>query len=219
MKFSAVLFDLDGTLADTAPDLGQALNQMLESRGLKSVETHEIRAYASSGAAGLIRKGFGFTRESEGFEELRAEFLSNYEKKLVDSSKLFEGIRELLKIIDNKLLLWGVVTNKSHRYTIPVLRGLKLLDRAGCVVSGDTTAFLKPHPAPLIRAADDLKLKPSDCIYVGDDERDIKSAKSAGMKSVAALYGYLGDGSPPSKWGADFTIHKPLDLLKILEIE
>ena len=216
--YAAILFDLDGTLADTAPDLGYALNEMLKARGLSTVPTKSIRAVASSGAGGLISKGMGIERNSTGFDKLRAEFLEIYQANLTRSSKLFPGIQELLTEIEQNNIPWGIVTNKAHRYTIPVLKGLGVFTRAKCVVSGDSTPYPKPHPAPLLEAAKQIGVAPNTCVYVGDDERDIQAAKAAQMDSIAALYGYLGIDNPPHSWGATALIDKPSQIIDILGI-
>ena len=216
-KYAAVLFDLDGTIADTAPDLSFTLNEMLMSRGREPIALDRVRSVASSGAGGLLSQGFETNKNSEEFIQLRLEFLKIYEKNLLRSSKLFEGIESLLTELEKNKVPWGIVTNKSHRFTVPLLKGLNIYNRAACVISGDTTPHPKPHPAPLLEAARQLGLDPSKCIYIGDDERDIKAAIAANMDSVAALYGYLGKNSPPEAWGATNSIMKPSDLLDIIE--
>ncbi|MAW34085.1 MAG: phosphoglycolate phosphatase [Proteobacteria bacterium] len=215
-KYAAVLFDLDGTIADTAPDLSFTLNEMLMSRGREPIALDRVRSVASSGAGGLLSKGFETDKNSKEFIQLRLEFLKIYEKNLLRSSKLFEGIECLLTDLEKNKVPWGVVTNKSHRFTVPLLKGLNIFNRAACVISGDTTPHPKPHPAPLFEAARQLGLDPSQCIYIGDDERDIKAAIAANMDSVAALYGYLGINSPPEAWGATYLIVNPSDLLNII---
>ena len=217
-NYAAILFDLDGTLADTAPDLSFTLNEMLKARGLSPVPPESVRAVASSGAGGLISKGFGIERNLEGFDDLRQEFLGIYQENLTRSSKLFSGIDKLLGRIEENNIPWGVVTNKAHRFTVPVLKGLEIFNRAACIVSGDSTPYPKPHPAPLLQASKTIGVLPENCIYVGDDERDIKAAKAANMDSIVALYGYLGINNPPQSWGATTLIDKPNDLIKILGI-
>ena len=215
-KYAAVLFDLDGTIADTAPDLSFALNEMLMTRGREPIALDRVRSVASSGAGGLLSKGFETNKNSQEFIQLRLEFLKIYEKNLLRSSTLFSGIEYLLTDLEKHKVPWGIVTNKSHRFTVPLLKGLNIFNRAACVISGDTTPHPKPHPAPLFEAARQLGLDPSKCIYIGDDERDIKAAIAANMDSVAALYGYLGPNSPPEAWGATYLIVNPSDLLDII---
>lgn len=213
-NYQSVLFDLDGTLADTAGDLGYALNRMLESRHLPPVGIDEIRPHASGGTRGLLALGFGIGTDHQDYNELRREFLNNYELNLTRSTILFPGILDLLETLEKAGLPWGIVTNKPHRFTLPVLRALKLAHRAACVVSGDTTPHPKPHPAPLLKAAADMGLSPDVCLYVGDDERDIEAARAAGMDAIVAMYGYLGNGKPPQAWGASGTIESPAELAK-----
>ena len=217
-KYAAVLFDLDGTLADTAPDLSFTLNEMLMSRGREPIALDRVRSVASSGAGGLLSKGFETKKNSKEFIQLRLEFLKIYEKNLLRSSKLFKGIECLLTGLEKNKVRWGVVTNKSHRFTVPLLKGLNIFNRAACVISGDTTPHPKPHPAPLFEASRQLGLDPSKCIYIGDDQRDIKAAIAANMDSVAALYGYLGINSPPEAWGATHLIMNPSDIMDIIKL-
>ena len=213
-NITTVLFDLDGTLADTADDLGFTLNQMLSKRGLKTTDANEYRPMASSGATGLINVGFKISPENTGFFDLKAEFLELYEKNLYRSPKLFFGIEELLSDLETKGFKWGIVTNKIKKFTLPVLEKLNILKRASCIVCGDSTPNPKPHPAPLQLACKELNVNEKNCIYVGDDERDILSAKAAGISSAVALYGYLGNGKKPEEWGGDYLINSPSDLLE-----
>ena len=212
----SVLFDLDGTLADTAPDLGFALNQQRHARGMPDLSIDELRAHASSGARGLLQAGFGIRPDNSGYPELRDEFLALYEKNLARNSNLFPGVPALLDEIEDRGLVWGIVTNKAERFTFPLLRALKLLDRAKCVICGDTTPYAKPHPAPLIEAMSKIGTTPSQCVYVGDDERDVQAGHAAGMRVVVARYGYLGNGRPPEKWGADLFVDSPAEIGSIL---
>lgn len=213
-NITTVLFDLDGTLADTADDLGFTLNQMLSKRGLKNTNSEDYRPMASSGATGLIKVGFKISPENSSFFDLKAEFLKLYEQNLHRSPKLFFGVEELLTEIEERGLKWGIVTNKLKKFTIPVLEKLNILKRTACIICGDSTPNPKPHPAPLQLACKELDVSEKDCIYVGDDERDILSAKAAGISSVVALYGYLGIGKKPEDWGGDYLINSPSDLLE-----
>jgi phosphoglycolate phosphatase len=210
-----VLFDLDGTLADTAPDLAAALNKMRMDRGLEPLPLDPLRRMASSGARGLVGVGFGLKPGDAEYEALRVEFLANYEKALHVHTRLFDGVEELLTAIeaDRK---WGVVTNKAKRFTDPLSHLIGFTGRASCVVSGDTTAHAKPHPAPLLHAAEVSGVAAGDCIYVGDDLRDIQAGRAAGMKTLAVTWGYLGDTDPPEGWGADAVIHHPRQVLDFL---
>jgi phosphoglycolate phosphatase len=211
-----VLFDLDGTLADTAPDLGFALNQQRLVRGMPEISMGDLRAHASSGARGLLQVGFGIGPEQAGYPELREEFLNIYENNLSRSTALFPGVPPLLDRIEDEGLVWGIVTNKAERFTFPLLRALGLLDRAACVVCGDTTPHPKPHPAPLIEAMTRIGTSGEHCIYVGDDERDVQAGHAAGMSVVVVRYGYLGNGRPPEEWGADLLVDSPAELDSIL---
>jgi len=215
----AVLFDFDGTLADTAADLGAALNRMRTDRGLPALPVEAVRGYASSGARGLLRIGFGLTAEDPTYEAMREEFLANYRAAICVHTRLFAGIAELLALLEERGLVWGIVTNKSMRLTTPLVEQLGLAQRAACVVGGDSTPHLKPHPASLLLAAKQLALEPRDCCYLGDDLRDIQAAKAAGMYSVAVEYGYHGaDNGAPSAWQAEAVIGNPLELVSHLRI-
>ena len=211
-----VLFDLDGTLADTAPDLGFALNQQRLARGMPELPIEAVRCHASSGARGLLKIGFGIEPGQSGYDALRDEFLDIYEDNLARSSRLFPGVSVLLEQIEQRGLRWGIVTNKAERFTFPLLRALTLIERAACVICGDTTPNPKPHPAPLLAAAEKLGIPARQCIYVGDDERDVQAGHAAGMPVVVARYGYLGNGTPPEHWGADGFVDTPTDLLGVL---
>ncbi len=211
-----VLFDLDGTLADTAPDLGFALNQQRLARGMSELPIETVRPHASSGARGLLKVGFGIEPGQNGYEALRDEFLDVYQENLARSSRLFPGVAALLEQIERRGLRWGIVTNKAERFTFPLLRALNLIERAACVICGDTTSYPKPHPAPLLAAAEKLGVAPGHCIYVGDDERDVQAGHAAGMPVLVARYGYLGNGTPPEQWGADGFVDSPADVLGVL---
>ncbi len=215
-KVRAVLFDLDGTFADTAPDLGRALNRLRVEQRLEPLPIAIMRAHASSGARGLLKAGLGLTPESEGYDALRDRFLELYAENLCVETRLFEGIPELLSKIEARDLRWGIVTNKAKRFTEPLLRTLAIGHRAACIVSGDSTPHIKPHPAPLLRAATLLSLPAEDCVYVGDDLRDVQAARAAGMRFVAAGWGYLGDGADPHTWDADAVVSNPREILDLL---
>jgi N-acetyl-D-muramate 6-phosphate phosphatase len=212
----AVLFDLDGTLIDSAPDLGAAANKMRLDRGLAALAPAHYRCMASAGARGMIRVAFGVTPEQPDFAALREEFLTNYERCLTHSSFAFEEVPELIAKLLALGLPWGVVTNKAARFTEPLMRAMPLFASARVVVSGDTTPHAKPHPEPLFEAARRLQMEPTRCLYVGDDERDIVAGLAAGMGTVAATYGYLGESADPAQWGAHAIIKSPLAILQLL---
>ncbi|MEN9543591.1 MAG: phosphoglycolate phosphatase [Pseudomonadota bacterium] len=212
----AVLFDLDGTLADTAPDLGGALNRLRLRRGLAALPLEALRPVASAGARGLLAVGLGTTPQDPGYEALRDEFLAEYEAALDRDSCLFAGTRALLDAIVARGLRWGVVTNKAMRFAAPVVRSLDLGD-AAVLIAGDSTAHPKPHPAPLLAACVLLGLRPAQCIYVGDDLRDVQAAHAAGMAAVAAGWGYLGEDGDAGRWGAEALIQAPKELLDLLD--
>jgi phosphoglycolate phosphatase len=210
----AVLFDLDGTLADTAPDLAAAVNLLRSARGLEPAPYALLRPTASAGARGMIGAAFGLAPGDQGYEELRLEWFANYEAAMAVHSTLFDGIAELLDGIQALGASWGIVTNKPARFTDPLVPQIGLAG-AGCVVSGDTTAHPKPHPAPLLEGARRLGIDPADCWYVGDDLRDIEAGRAAGMVTVACAWGYCGS-IEPSSWGADLLVDTPTDLLELL---
>ncbi len=210
----AILFDLDGTLADTAPDLAAAVNYLRTQRGLDPTPYAILRPTASAGARGMIGAAFGLQPADEGFEELRVQWFERYQSAMAVESTLFDGVVELLDGIRAAGMEWGVVTNKPSRFTDPLMPQIGL-SHAGCIVSGDTTGFSKPHPAPLLEGARRLDVAPADCWYVGDDQRDIEAGRAAGMVTVACSWGYCGD-IDPAHWGADFSLESPLALLTTL---
>lgn len=214
----AVLFDLDGTLIDSAPDLGAAADRMRVARGLPSLPLDAYRHMAGAGARGMIGVAFGYGPEHPEFDALRQEFFDNYQACMTERTRPFAEVPELVAALAQAGLPWGVVTNKSERFSLPLTRAMSLFERVATVVCGDTTPHAKPHPAPLLEAARRLNLAPADCLYVGDDERDIVAGRAAGMPTVAALYGYLGQRADVSAWGADAIIDSPQGLLKILAL-
>jgi 2-phosphoglycolate phosphatase len=212
----AVLFDLDGTLIDSAPDLGAAVDKMRVDRGLPSLPPERYRPMAGAGARGMIGVAFDITPEHADFVGLREEFFSNYERCMTQGTYAFKGVPELIESLLALKLPWGVVTNKSARFTEPLTRAMPLFASARAVVSGDTTPHSKPHPEPLFEAARRLAIDPTCCLYVGDDERDIVAGLAAGMGTVAATYGYLGDQTDSTRWGAHASINSPGGLLQLL---
>ncbi len=213
-NIEAVLFDLDGTLIDSAPDLGAAADKMRTDRGLPSYSLDVYRPMAGAGARGMLAQAFGMTPEHPDFPAMREEFFVNYERRMTVSTSVFEGVAEMLEALQLRQLRWGIVTNKSMRFTDPLTRSMPLLAGAEVVISGDTTPYAKPHPAPLLEAAKRLGVEPGRCIYVGDDERDIVAGHAAGMATVAATYGYLGALTDITLWNAHTSINSPLELLQ-----
>ncbi len=211
----AVLFDFDGTLADTAPDLAFAANLLRKARGLDSLPLSIYRPHVSRGGRGMVFIAFDLTPEDAEFSELRDQFLNRYEERVCVDTRLFEGIDATLDALEARGIAWGIVTNKAKRFTDPIVAQLGLNTRTPCIVSGDTTPHAKPHPAPLLHAAELLGVDAHECWYVGDDERDIVAARAAGMVSIIADYGYLG-GTDPATWGADARIGTPAELLALL---
>lgn len=214
--FDAVFFDLDGTLADTAPDLAAAANRLVIEHGMAPVAYEKLRPVASHGARGLIGAAFGKKPEDPEFPALRDTFLDYYEADIAVHTRLFDGMDAVLAKLEANGIRWGIVTNKIARFTVPLVDAIGLTPRASAVVSGDTTAHTKPHPAPLLHAAELSGVAPGRCLYVGDDLRDIQAGKAAGMATVSAAYGYCGDGEPPETWGADYLIRHPSELLPLI---
>jgi len=214
----AVLFDLDGTLVDSAPELGAAADKMRTDRGMPSLPSALYRPLAGAGARGMLGVAFGITPEAAEFDALREEFYVNYETRMLTGTPIFDGIAELVDALRAQGLGWGVVTNKAARFTDPLTRAMPLFASAGAIVSGDTTPFSKPHPEPLLEAARRLGVAPGRCMYVGDDERDIVAGRAAGMQTVAATYGYMGDQADATLWKAYAAIASPLELLQMLKL-
>lgn len=212
----AVLFDLDGTLIDTAPDLGYALNLQRSRHGLPPLADAVIRPQASHGARGLLGVGFDLHPDDAHFGIMREEFLQLYSENICRHSQPFPGILDLLNALEIRNLAWGVVTNKPARFTEPLLSILDLAERASCIVSGDTCPQPKPHPAPMLVAAELCDAEPAQCLYVGDAARDIEAATAAGMPALAAAWGYLDSADAPETWGAHAIIHAPADILDYL---
>ena len=212
----AVLFDLDGTLADTAPDLCATLNILLLEEGRPQQPFSRLRPHTSSGVRGLLGEGFGIEPADAEYGRLSARFLEIYGARLCEMSTLFDGIPKLLDTLEAHGIAWGIVTNKRARYTDPLVAALGLSPRTACVVSGDTTAEAKPSPLPVLHACTMLGCAPQRTLYVGDDRRDIVAGQAAGTLTAAVSYGYLGNGGPPHTWGADFVADHPADLAAYL---
>lgn len=214
----AVLFDLDGTLVDSAPDLGAAADRMRVDRGLLPLPLDRYRPLVGSGARGMLSVALDATPDDVGYEQLREEFYVHYEACLTQRTQVFHEVDELLARLMSSGLSWGVVTNKAQRFTIPLTRSLALFNSAATIICGDSTAHAKPHPEPLLEAARRIAIPPAQCVYVGDDERDILAGRSAGMRTVAARYGYLGPEADVARWQADAEVSSPLQVLKLIEL-
>ena len=213
-----LLFDLDGTLVDSAPDLAGAANDLRCQHGLPPLPYPLLRPMVGSGARGMIGVAFGVLPTDRRFADLRDAFLARYAERLLQSTEVFESMRTVLDHLDVIGLRWGIVTNKAMRFAAPIVDGLGLLGRTAVLIAGDSTPYAKPHPEPLLEAARRLGVAPSTCAYVGDDERDIVAGRAAGMVTVAAAWGYLGQGEPVAAWGADHVLSSPGELLNWLEL-
>ncbi|HUH60826.1 MAG TPA: phosphoglycolate phosphatase [Candidimonas sp.] len=207
-----VLFDFDGTLADTAPDLAAAANKQRTRKGLEALPSEVLRPYASHGARGLLKASLDMDPDHPEYEVHRDQFLADYEQDMTTLTTLFPGIKELLKSLKRNGYAWGIVTNKMEYLAIPLVVHLGLYTDCAITVGGDTTAHAKPHPAPLLYAAHQAGFDPADCVYVGDDERDIIAGKAAGMATIVAAYGYCGRETPLQHWEADAIAQSPHDL-------
>ena len=214
---TSVLFDLDGTLLDTATDFFGAINRLRKEEGLPDGDYKSIRHTASNGAAALIDLNFQVDRNSDKFRELHQRLLRHYEKHIADTTLLFEGLDTLLNWLDNQKIKWGIVTNKPDRFTTPLLQQLELYDRCATVVCPDHVTHSKPHPEPLLLACRQLNTLPSETIYIGDHYRDIEAGQRAGMRTISALYGYLSPEDKPEEWNATFSAASPADILEWLQ--
>ncbi len=212
----AVLFDLDGTFADTAPDLGAALNHTRAVRGLPPMELDEIRPQASHGVRGLFKLGFNIEPGHPEYDALREIFLDYYAGHICDHTRLFGDTARLIEEIEHRGMRWGIVTNKPHRFTLPLMQALGYAERAACLISGDTCARAKPYPDPLLRACEIMGTAAADCVYVGDDVRDMQAARAAGMPGIIASYGYVGESATVEGWQAQGSIDSPGELLQYL---
>ncbi len=218
-RIRAVLFDLDGTLIDSALDLAGAGNDMRVARGLPPLPLAHFRPMVGAGARGIVGRAFDIAPADAGYEDLRDEFLRRYEQRLTRETRVFEAMLPVLDGLAERALPWGIVTNKATRFTEPIVEGLGLHRRSAALVCGDTTAHAKPHPAPLLEAARQVGVAAQRCIYVGDDLRDVLAGRAAGMGTVAAAWGYLGEGEAIEAWGADHVIESPAQLLKLLDLD
>jgi 2-phosphoglycolate phosphatase len=209
----AILFDLDGTFADTAPDLAAALNHVRGLHELPPLSLETIRPQASHGSIGLLRLGFGIEPNAPEFNKLREAFLMHYTAHICDHTTLFPGIAQLVDTLEQRGLPWGIVTNKPHRFTVPLMQALGYAERAFCLISGDTCARAKPYPDPLLKACEIMSIAPENCIYLGDDLRDMEAAHAAGMRCIIAGYGYIDAQADLDSWHADGNVNTPLALL------
>ncbi len=210
----AVLFDLDGTFADTAPDLAAALNHTRATCGLPPLSLKTIRPQSSHGSRGLLKLGFGIDPDAA----LRDIFLAHYEQHISAHTRLFPGMAELVDELERRGIKWCIVTNKPHRYTVPLMQALGYADRAACLVSGDTCEQAKPHPAPLLHACELAGADPAHCLYLGDDLRDMQAANAAGMPGVIANYGYVGSDASVENWQAKGSVDNPVELIRFLTL-
>ena len=214
----AVLFDLDGTFADTAPDLAAALNHARSTRNLPPLPLEALRPQASHGSRGLLRVGLGIEPEHPGYDMLRDIFLDYYAKNICVNTQLFGDTADLIAGLEQRGIKWGIVTNKPHRYTLPLMQALGYADRAACLISGDTYAHSKPHPEPLLKACQVIGVSVDECVYVGDDLRDMQAANSAGMRGIIANYGYVSHHASVENWSAHASIDKPTELLGLIAL-
>jgi N-acetyl-D-muramate 6-phosphate phosphatase len=214
----AVLFDLDGTLIDSAPDLAGAANDLRALHGLPPHPFAALRPMVGAGARGMVGAAFGVKPGDAQFEALRDAFLARYAERLLERTQVFDAMQPVLEALESAGVRWGIVTNKAARFTEPIVDGLALRVRMSALVCGDTTPHSKPHPAPLLEAASQLGLQPARCAYVGDDLRDVVAGRAAGMATLIASWGYLGDGPPMHEWGADAILGTPADLLNWLGV-
>jgi phosphoglycolate phosphatase len=214
----AVLFDLDGTLIDSAPDLAGAGNDMRIARGLAPYPLAHFRPMVGSGARGMVGRAFDVGPQDDSFAALRDEFLQRYEARMTQDTRVFPDVLKMLDALDAQPVPWGIVTNKATRFSDPLVRALGLLPRAATLVCGDTTPHAKPHPEPLLEAARRLGVDAVHCVYVGDDLRDVQAGRAAGMTTVAVHWGYLGEGEAIESWGADHLVQTPSELLKLLRM-
>jgi 2-phosphoglycolate phosphatase len=215
-RIDAVLFDLDGTLIDSAPDLAGAVNDLRVQHGLAPLPYGELRPMAGAGARGMVGVAFGAQPGDARFNELREAFLVRYERRLLQQTAVFADMVPVLTSLDAAAMRWGIVTNKVMRFTEPVVVGLGLHTRAAALIGGDSTPHAKPHPEPLLEAARRIGVQPHRCVYVGDDLRDVQAGRAAGMITLAAGWGYLGQGEAIEQWGADAVISEPAALLNWL---
>jgi 2-phosphoglycolate phosphatase len=214
-----ILFDLDGTLVDTAPDLALALNLQRQKHGLEDLPIDVIRPYASHGSKGLLKIGFGLSEHDQHFDDMRIEYLNLYDQVFTQHPVLFDGISDLLDFITLRGMQWGVVTNKPRRFSAPLMDAMNLTEKMACLVCGDDASQPKPAPDTLFLACELANRLPADCFYVGDAERDIQAGNAAGMKTVVALYGYIDkEKDKPTNWKADYLIHDAREMIDLINL-
>jgi 2-phosphoglycolate phosphatase len=216
VSVQAVLFDLDGTLVDSAPDLAGAANELRQAHGLPALAFEALRPMVGTGARGMLDAAFGIGPGDVRFDALRTDFLNRYEARILRETRVFARMEAVLQALEQRGLPWGVVTNKIARFSVPLVEGLGLMSRCAVLISGDSTAHAKPHPAPLLEAARRLDVPPQRCIYIGDDRRDVEAGRGARMPTLAAAWGYLGRGESVHDWNADAVLHHPEELLNWL---
>jgi len=214
----AVLFDLDGTFADTAPDLAAALNHTRTTRHLPPLPLEIVRTQASHGSRGLLKLGFGIEPDAPDYDALRDTFLDYYARHICVHTRLFTGMAELVATLEQRGIQWGIVTNKPHRYTMPLMQALSYAERAACLISGDTCANAKPHPEPLLKACKIIGVTPEQCLYLGDDLRDMQAANAAAMHGIIARYGYISGDAQLENWGAHDIIDIPTELIALIPL-
>lgn len=217
--YQAVLFDLDGTVVDSAPDLAGAANELRQQRGLQALALETLRPWVGAGARGMVWAALQIEASQPEFAAARDEFLTRYEQRMTALTRVFDAMHPVLMALNQAQVPWGIVTNKAARFALPLVRALGLDEHAATVICGDTTPHSKPHPAPLLEAARQLGLPPQSCVYVGDDLRDVQAGQAAGMDTVAAEWGYLGAEASVEGWGANFTAASPAELQKWLELD
>jgi phosphoglycolate phosphatase len=212
----AVLFDLDGTLVDSAPDLAGAANELRQAHGLAALAFETLRPMVGTGARGMLEAAFGISPADARFDALREDFLARYESRILRETRVFSRMEPVLQMLERAALPWGIVTNKAARFSVPLVHGLGLMQRCAVLISGDTTSHAKPHPQPLLEAARRLGVMPQRCLYIGDDLRDVQAGRGAGMATLVAAWGYLGRGESIDSWNADAVLAQPEDLLNWL---
>jgi phosphoglycolate phosphatase len=217
-RATTVLFDLDGTLIDSAPDLAAAANELRAVHGLEPLALEQLRPMVGSGARGMVGVAFGLKPGEAGYEPLRVAFLELYVRRMLTLTRVFEAVHPVLDVLDEQGIRWGVVTNKAMSMAQPITESLGLAARAAVVIGGDSTPHTKPHPAPLLEAARRIGAEPARCVYVGDDARDVQAGRAAGMATIAAAWGYLGQGEPVHAWGADHVSDVPEGVLQWLRM-
>lgn len=218
MPVRAVLFDLDGTFADTAPDLAAALNHTRATRQLPPLPLDIVRTQASHGSRGLLKLGLNAEPDAPDYEALRDIFLDYYARNICVHTQLFPGMAELIADLEQRGIKWGIVTNKPHRYTLPLMQALGYAERAACLISGDTCPNAKPHPEPMLKACKILDVAPAECLYLGDDLRDMQAANAAAMRGIIACYGYISCDASTETWSAHGSVNEPMELLSFITL-